>query len=287
MLKYIVILLALIVLAVIALWNQPVYRYYTVTSNKINESFRIVHLSDLHCSVYGENQKRLLKMINSKNPDIIVMTGDMVDDVFDEEGAYQLMEGLLDYPLFYVSGNHEGWHPHSEEVFKKIEEIGVQCFFNESMVIQVNNNAVNIGGIVDPAGTGHSRDDLNKSFTRPMNKQYNVLSVPDEIDESGITDLDKMNYSILLSHRPEYINIYKSYPIDMVLSGHAHGGQVRIPYLLNGLYSPNQGFFPKYAGGHYEIENLDLIVSRGLSLYWWVPRVFNPPEVVVIDVMGE
>lgn len=277
----------MVVLVVVALWNQPIYRRYSVSSDKVKESFRIVHLSDLHSSTYGKDQSRLLKKIRSQEPDIIVMTGDMVDDHFDEEGAFALMEGLLDYPLFYVSGNHEGWHDDTEGVFKAIEELGVTCFFNDSAEIEVNGNTINLGGIMDPAGTGNTRRNVKKKFRRPDEDKYTVLSVPDEIEVSGLLERDEDNYTILLSHRPEYIKTYRQYPLDMVLCGHAHGGQVRIPFLLNGLYAPNQGFFPENAGGHYVEGELDFIVSRGLSIYLWIPRVFNPPEVVVIDVEGE
>ena len=95
---------------------------------------------------------------------------------------------------------------------------------------------------------------------------------------------EKPQFKILVAHRPELIELYKKYPFDLVVSGHAHGGQVRIPFLLNGLFAPNQGLFPKYAGGAYIHENLTHIVSRGLSFSPKLPRVFNPPEIVVVNI---
>ncbi len=281
---YIIVTLA--VLATIALWNQPVYRRYTVTSDKIENPVRIVHLSDLHGSIYGKDQSRLLKKIKAANPDIIVMTGDMVDDVADESGAYMLMESLSDYPIYYVSGNHEGWHRETEKVFERIEDLGVTCYFNDSEVIEINGNKINIGGILDPAGTGNRRKSFSLESKRDGVDLYNVLPVNEEIKESGLLDLDLSHFTLLLSHRPEYINTYKTFDLDLVLCGHAHGGQVRIPYLLNGLYAPNQGFFPEYAGGLYKEDGMHMIVSRGLSLNFFLPRVFNPPEVVVITLKG-
>lgn len=278
------ILTTLVVLAIISLWNQPVYRRYQVTSEKIDKPVTLVQLSDLHGSIYGKDQKRLIRKIKAADPDIIVMTGDMVDDVVDEAGAYTLMEALKDYPLYYVSGNHEGWHPNTEKVFETIENMGVTCYFNDSEVIEVNGNLINIGGILDPAGTGNRRHSFGDRFKKDGNDHYNVLSVDEEIRVSGLVDLDSNNFTLLLSHRPEYMDTYKTFGLDLVLSGHAHGGQVRIPFLINGLYAPNQGTFPKYAGGLYEEDGLHLIVSRGLSLNWLLPRVFNPPEVVVITL---
>ena len=94
------------------------------------------------------------------------------------------------------------------------------------------------------------------------------------------------NFKILLAHRPELIELYKKFSFDLVLSGHSHGGQMRVPFILNGLYAPNQGLFPKYAGGSYKHNSMIHIVSRGASFNPRLPRVFNPPEIVIIDIKG-
>jgi len=109
------------------------------------------------------------------------------------------------------------------------------------------------------------------------------ISISNSIAATYEPELMK-GYKILLSHRPEHIHTYMNYDFDLILSGHSHGGQIRIPWLLNGLYCPNQGFLPKYAGGHYRIDATDFIVSRGLSFRKTLPRVMNPPEVVVITI---
>ena len=111
-------------------------------------------------------------------------------------------------------------------------------------------------------------------------------TVKAELELTGLATLNSNLYTILLSHRPEFFELYEEYPIDLTLSGHAHGGQVRVPFLINGLFAPDQGYKPEHAGGYYQLDSYELIVSRGLSLNPRLPRIFNPPEVVVIQVNG-
>ena len=108
----------------------------------------------------------------------------------------------------------------------------------------------------------------------------------EELFRQRFADMDEGVFNLLLAHRPELIDLYGQYGFDLILSGHTHGGQIRVPLLINGLFAPDQGWFPKYAGGRYDIEDTTLIVSRGLSFNDLVPRVFNPPEVLVIDIKG-
>lgn len=267
-------------MALIAGWNQPVYRKYEMVTDKVKKGFTIVHLSDLHSTKYGKDQKRLLKKIKDADPDIILMTGDMVDDLRDEEAAYTLMEGLSEYRIYYVIGNHEVWHEDTAKVISDMESLGVIHMANESDEIEVNGQTVNLLGILDTNALGIKKDRSKKTGV--------VKSFVDRaIEETGVMEMEtEDNFTILLSHRPEYMEVYNEYPIDLVLAGHAHGGQFRVPLLLNGLYSPNQGIFPEYAGGMYE-EETTMIVSRGLSLNTIAPRLFNPPEVVVIEVKAK
>lgn len=261
----------------IALWNQPIYRCYLVRSKKVASSFRIVHLSDLHNSVYGKGNRRLIKKIIQKKPDIIVMTGDMIDDRFIREGAYQLVEGLKGYPMYFVSGNHEHWDSDVQQVFHRLEELGVIVLQDEYQEIQIKAMTINIAGLMDPARIGR--------ITGRKEKDYYSNSLPERLQvlDSKLENTGD-RYNILLSHRPEFFKAYMKTSQDLVLCGHVHGGQVRVPFLVNGIYGPNQGFFPKYVGGQYSRQDKHLIISRGLSFTLHLPRVFNPPEIVVIDV---
>lgn len=261
-----------IALFAVVFWNQPIYRNYTLTTNKLTNGFTIVHLSDLHSTSYGKDQKRLIKKINKVKPDLIVYTGDIVDDLVDEEAAYVLMKELATkYPSYYVDGNHEVWHPETDRLYEEISAQGVTILKNTYERVSINGEDIILAGIMDP------------SERRQKAKQ---TKVEENLDLTGLNDLDNSLYTILLTHRPEYYDLYSEYNIDLALAGHAHGGQVRIPFLVNGLYAPDQGFQPEHAGGLYNFDTYDLIVSRGLSLNPKLPRVFNPPEVVVIEVNG-
>jgi len=256
----------------VTFWNQPVYRNYTITTNKVQNGFKIVHLSDLHSTSYGKNQKRLIKKIDEAQPAIIILTGDIVDDIAEEENAYILMKDLVTkYPLYYVDGNHEVWHSETERLYQEISDIGVHILKNNVEIISVNGEDILLAGIMDP------------SDRKKKTKESNVRS---KLEATGLKTLNSDLYTILLTHRPEYFELYEEYPIDLALAGHAHGGQVRIPFFVNGLYAPDQGYKPEHAGGYYQLESYDLIVSRGLSLNPILPRIFNPPEVVVIQVNG-
>lgn len=250
-------------------WHQPVYKKYKLEGKGYLKTIKIVFLSDLHNSIYGTHQSKLIKMIDQVKPDIVIAGGDMSDEKTLMSGSIELFEELCDkYPIYYVSGNHEHWMDKSDEIFNVFEELGMQRLENEAIQLTINNESVTLIGVNDPdSRLNYRAKDLLKS----------------EIDEA-MGDVTEEGYRILVSHRPEHIGLYKDYELDLVLSGHAHGGQVRIPRLLNGLYAPNQGFFPKYAGGYYHVnDQLDFVVGRGLSHKRKLPRIFNPPEVVVIE----
>lgn len=263
-----VITLALLFFAA-AFYNGLTVRHYTVKSDKINDerSIRIVQISDLHSCIYGKNQIYLINKIQSQKPDVIVMTGDIADDVTPIDGTRMLISEIVKLaPCYYVSGNHEFWSDDISYIKNVIESYGVEILEGGLKSITVKNQKLNICGIDDPYVL--SSDERNK---------YAELLIP-------FKSLSLSELNILLAHRPEYIEEYKKYNFDLVFSGHAHGGQWRIPFILNGLYAPNQGLFPKYAGGQYNYGSLTHIVSRGLSINPRLPRIFNPPEIVVIDL---
>lgn len=259
--------LLVIVFVFIALYNGLVVKEYHLETDKINSSIRIVVIADLHSTIYGNNQQDLIHKIKEQSPDVILLAGDIADDHEPIKGTQLLLEGIRDtVPIYYVTGNHEHWSKQVDAIKEEISHYGVRILSDEYEEIEINNNKIIIAGIEDPSKANYKEDSMDRAFS--------IL----EDDET---------YKILLAHRPELIELYKKYNFDLVVSGHAHGGQIRIPFVLNGLYAPNQGWFPKYGGGLYEHDDLVHIISRGLSFNWKLPRVFNPPEIVVIDLVSQ
>lgn len=244
---------------------------YAVGSPKISDSFRIALITDLHSCSYGKNQKTLLEAIAAENPDIVLLGGDIFDDIlpFDEGEAF--IAGVSQkYPCYYVTGNHEYWSADISQILRTISSYGVTILSGSHETIEINGNSVNICGLTDP--------DVHRIDTSAPSTLEELESLK-PVTENG-------NFSLLLAHRPENISFYLDYDYDLMLSGHAHGGQWRIPGILNGLYAPQQGLFPKYAGGEYFFEDKTFIVSRGLARETTkVPRIFNRPELVIVDVV--
>ncbi len=249
-------------------------RYYTIESTKIKEGkeLRLVMLSDLHSYCYDSDQQPLVQRIQQANPDLILLCGDMVDDKAPWDGAQRLFTQIADLaPCYYVSGNHEYWSDEPEAIFDMIRSYGICILQNEQQEITINGVRCTVCGLEDPACYGSRTPRAYGSRGSYLNALSAVGKLPDD------------TVNILLAHRPEYMENYAAYPFDLALCGHAHGGQWRIPYILNGLIAPNQGLLPKYAGGKYYINHMTGIVGRGLILDW-KPRFFNPPEVVVVDL---
>ncbi|UWG95563.1 metallophosphoesterase [Dehalobacter sp. DCM] len=258
-----------------AFYNKLVVKNYVITSNKINEGqeIRIVLITDLHSHIYGEDQIEIVTLIKKQNPDMIALVGDIADDAVPIEGVKLFLEGLKGYaPIYYVTGNHEFWSNNIKEIKDTLSKYDVTILENSYQQIKLNNLNMIIAGVDDPAVSLFEKPNFN--LQKEMDEHFSELH-------------DKPGFKVLLAHRPELIEIYKGYSFDLVLSGHSHGGQVRIPLIINGLWAPDQGWFPKYAGGDYKHDTLTHIVSRGVSYNPRLPRVFNPPEVVVIDIQGD
>jgi uncharacterized protein len=257
-----------------AFYNGLVVKKYTILSDKLDvgKSVRIVLITDLHSHIYGNNQEKLVSLIKKQKPDIIALAGDIADDEVPIEGTKLFLSGVKGLaPVYYVTGNHEYWSGDIKGIKAIIRKYGVTILDNSYEQIRIKNSYIGIGGVDDPDVVRYEKPDFN--LQREMDNNFSQLR-----NEPG--------FKILLAHRPELIDTYKKYSFDLVLSGHSHGGQVRIPFILNGLWSPNQGWFPKHAGGIYKYDSLTHIVSRGVSYNPRLPRIFNPPEVVVIDVKG-
>ncbi|MEE1043782.1 MAG: metallophosphoesterase, partial [Clostridia bacterium] len=223
-----------------------------------------------HSCYYGENQSEIIDATNIFNPDAVLLGGDIFDDVLDEENAKILVKELAKkYPTYYVSGNHEWWSNKMYDFFDYITSSGCKVLRGNSEYITVGKNKISICGIDDPEVNRY--DALYTCWEEQLENLGNGLKA------------DCLN--ILLSHRPENIDKYAEYDFDIVMSGHAHGGQFRIPFVLNGFCAPGQGFFPEYAGGVYDIKDKKFIVSRGLSdENSRLPRIYNKPELVFVNV---
>lgn len=269
----ILIIIITLIFCTIALWQGITVKIYKITTDKLKSSVRIMALTDLHSTIYGKKQKKLIKKIREYNPDVIVLVGDIAVDNKPHEGTELLLSDIAkEYPCYYVTGNHEFKSGEVTYIKEMIGGYGVTILEGNTALIDVNGQKIQLAGVDDPNGFDGS--------------YYYEDGITDEWREQLAHCKEELTdgiYSILLSHRPELIEIYRNSGFDLVIAGHAHGGQVRIPGMVNGLYAPNQGLFPKYAGGLYELGDTTMIVSRGLCRNI-IPRVFNPPEIVVIDL---
>lgn len=260
------VLAILVVLTLIALDERLILRTYTVVSPKLTAEVRLAVVTDFHSS---DNADDVVAMVASCAPDAVLMVGDMFDDDTANrptERTLSLMRQLsAQYPCYYVSGNHEAWTGEMDALYQQTEEAGVTVLRMSSGVLTVRGQRIALCGVPDP---------------------YEMVfsGAPDTEEQlrQALEDVDLADFTVLLAHRPELLAKYAQFPLDLVVSGHAHGGQVRIPGVLNGLYAPNQGWFPKLAGGAYTQDGTTLIVSRGLAVRTRLPRIFNRPEVVLV-----
>ena len=260
------VLAILVILTLIALDERLILRTYTVVSPKLTAEVRLAVVTDFHSS---DNADDVVAMVASCAPDAVLMVGDMFDDDIANrptERTLSLMRQLsAQYPCYYVSGNHEAWTGEMDALYQQTEEAGVTVLRMSSGVLTVRGQRIALCGIPDP---------------------YEMVfsGAPDTEEQlrQAMENVDSADFTVLLAHRPELLTKYAQFPLDLVVSGHAHGGQVRIPGVLNGLYAPNQGWFPKLAGGAYTQDGTTLIVSRGLAVRTRLPRIFNRPEVVLV-----
>lgn len=248
-----------------------------VINEKIPESFhgyRIVHISDLHNTEFGKDNKRLLKKIKDAKPDIIVMTGDMIDMYRpDIDVTLCLAEELVKIAsVYFVSGNHDIKTVGRELLFAGFKEIGVTTLRNRSVTLEKDGESITLSGIDDPKFL----DDF-LSGTDEENIKNTLESLIENQEDT---------FKILLTHRPEMFDIYSSFNIDLVLSGHAHGGQINIPF-KGGLIAPGQGWFPEYYEGVYEKENTQMVVNRGLGNSAFPFRINNKPEIIIAELKSE
>lgn len=268
--KYIILIL-LIVLALLAFDVRLKTVHYTITSDKINNPMRIALITDLHSCKYGKGQKTLIDAVNKEKPDIVLLGGDIFDDVIPDDNTKTFLAAIAKhYPCYYVTGNHEYWSLRVDEMLDWLEANGIKDIGCKTIRMNVNGNEISLSGLNDPDETRYTGegDGMKTEFERAKNER------------------DDTAFTMLLTHRPSFVNLYKDAGFDLVLAGHTHGGQWRIPGVLNGTFAPDEGWLPKYAGGRYSFDNgSEMIVSRGLARESTrVPRIFNRPELVIINL---
>ena len=264
----------LLVLSLLSAWGfsmKPVN--YSISTPRLKTGVRIVFISDLHnCFYGGTDQSGLLDEIHEADPDIVIFGGDVIDAWGGTKHALKLMTVLShEYPCFYTPGNHEEMRDDTEEFYKEVQGI-CPVLMGDFAETVVNGETIRIYGVLDSVERGAHKTQLEECFDT----------------------LDGNYYNILLAHQPEQIDAYlgeglnNSENFDLILSGHAHGGQWRLPKLLDqGLYAPDQGIFPDYTTGIYEYGDTTHIISRGLARPMrmiFIPRIFNRPELSVIDI---
>lgn len=274
--KTIIIISILIIIALLSVYfyyqnNFLQTSNYTVENENIPEAFdnyKIIQISDYHNVKSNRLNNDLVKSIKDEKPNIIVITGDLIDSRrTDVNSALSFLEKIKDIaPCFYVTGNHEAAIKEYSKIKHQITNSGVIILENTHKTITIDNQNIEILGLKDPLFyPKKERDKINKKLEKVLEKA------------------DKDNFKILLSHRPEFFDVYSKYDIGLVLSGHAHGGQFRLPF-IGGLFAPGQGFFPKYTSGIFEQNGTNMIVSRGIGKSSMPFRINNRPELIVITL---
>ncbi|MCR5247553.1 MAG: metallophosphoesterase, partial [Paludibacteraceae bacterium] len=211
--------------------------------------------------------KWLTNRVDTEQPDIVILGGDIFDDKLSDDNAKLFVEDMVKkYPCYYVTGNHEYWSRRADEMKEYMVSVGVHVLAGNCENVTMNGNTIDICGVDDP-------------------DEMSMVQWEGQI-ETAYSATDRNHLRILVSHRPEKVESYEKYDFDLILTGHAHGGQILIPFLNKGIYAPDQGLMAEYVNGTYELSSGSImLVSRGLGRECIpAPRYFNHPEVVIIDV---
>lgn len=235
---------------------------YTIESDKIKGEVRLAFISDLHNSRYGENMRELVDAVRAYNPDAVVIGGDLYDEYWGEKNSDMLVERLApEYKCFYTIGNHEKKRRDDDKIKEKLKEKGVTVLENNCSDLEIRGNRIRLTGLES--------------------------MLYEEECENVFSCVSPEYFNVLIHHYPEHFPDLSDKGFNLILAGHAHGGQIRIPFILNGVYAPNQGLFPEYTAGQYSGSGTEMIVSRGLYRNFSniaVPRVFNRPEIVFVTI---
>lgn len=237
------------------------------------DGFKIVQVSDLHNTYFDG---KLTERIKEEKPDVIVVTGDIIDrNRTNISVAAEFLERITPLaPVYFVSGNHEVASGVYETLQQELDRLGVHNLDDDFTVLEQNGDRLGLVGLADPLMI--QEDDLIED--EYGTSDHVIQTALEELAAEANTD-----FTMLLSHRPERFELYTQTDVDLAFTGHAHGGQIRLPF-IGGLYAPTQGIFPEYTEGFYEENGTSMIVSRGLGNSIFPLRVFNRPELVVVTL---
>ena len=273
-----VLIILLVTLGLDILWSMTALQTttYEFTSSKISEPVRFVFLSDLHCRNFGKHNQELCKCIADQKPDFIALVGDIINRSSTKNEIDEVCSFIKDLtkiaPVYYSLGNHEEQYisTNGDEVLQQIESASAILLNDTYIDVDVHGQSLRLGGMIKLA----------------------YLAVEKEEDEANIfldnfCNTDRLK--IMLNHRPEgfyFGDACQVWSVDFILSGHTHGGLIRLPF-IGGLYAPIQGAFPEVYYGEYKFENNLMVITSGLAGHGMIPRINNPPEIVVIDLVPE
>ena len=267
------------ILIIWTIWGNTALTVNTITisNSRIPTSFsgfKIAQVSDLHNAEFGENNARLLKLLSKNEPDIIVITGDLIDAQHTniDIALNFVKEAIQIAPVYYVTGIHEASLSQYDRLKDGLESVGVSVLDDRVVELERDGEKITLIGLSDPDFT--VKGDVFGEVPAMINTKLEKL-----------TNMEN-SYTILLSHRPELFESYVSSGIDLILCGHAHGGQFRLPF-IGGLIAPNQGLFPKYDAGVFSDHNTHMMVSRGLGNSIIPFRFNNRPEIVLVELCAE
>ena len=272
----VVLAVGLAALAVWTAWGNTALELntYTVQSDRLPVAFngyRIAQVSDLHNDEMGEGNENLLSVLREAAPDIIVITGDLIDSrrTNIDVALHFATEAMKIAPCYYVTGNHEARISDYDRLREGLTETGVVVLEDEKVSIQKDGESIAVLGVADPSFCA----DFMTAEAETVGRVLDGLA-------------EENRYTVLLSHRPELFELYREKGMDLVFSGHAHGGQFRLPF-VGGLAAPDQGLFPKYDGGLYTEGDTNMIVSRGIGNSLFPFRFNNRPEVVLTQLQSK
>jgi predicted MPP superfamily phosphohydrolase len=287
MLFYMLIVVAVILLFFIIVMlidgNRFVIREYTIENEKIKDGIDVAVMADLHNKQYGVENTKLLAALNKLNPHVVMVAGDMLTAKPGKgyERAASFMEKVAEnFAVYYGLGNHEyrmkiypeNYGTEFSEYVNRLKKAGIQVLDNESALIQVKREQrmtnIRVSGL---------------SIERFYYKRFRKIYMSGEYVDSLIGKAEKEAYQILLAHNPEYFDTYAVWGADLTLSGHVHGGIMRLP-VFGGVLSPKLVFFPKYDGGHFAKNGSHMVLSRGLGMHTIPIRIFNPAELVIVHL---
>ena len=233
-------------------------------TKKVKSNIRFIVLADLHDAKYGKNMKRLIKPILSYSPDFILLPGDIFEWKQNKDNAWNLVSqlGQEKIPMLFSYGNHETFQSDSYLMSEKLKELGVIVLSHQCHELNINGETIEVVGVED-------RNEEELYDAHIINQLFH----------------NEDSYRIVMLHRPHYERLNKDIDCDMIVSGHAHGGQWCIPFTKKGFFAPQQGFFPKWTHGTIKLEDKTLLISRGLNrASYCIPRLFNRPELLLVEL---